>query len=92
MAQQKHMTITVSGRVQGVFFRASVKKKADRLGITGLVRNQPSGEVYLEVEGNEQALRNLIAWCASGPRLATVTSVRTEPGELKHFRDFVIAI
>lgn len=44
----KHISIRIYGRVQGVGFRVSAQKKADELGITGFVRNEPDGTVYLE--------------------------------------------
>ena len=47
----KHFNITISDLVQGVYYRASTKKQATQLGITGFVRNQPDGNVDLEAEG-----------------------------------------
>ncbi|MDG1850558.1 MAG: acylphosphatase, partial [Gammaproteobacteria bacterium] len=46
----KHINVTVSGRVQGVYFRATTKEVADTLGVTGFVKNQADGSVYLEAE------------------------------------------
>ncbi|HNU41845.1 MAG TPA: acylphosphatase, partial [Cyclobacteriaceae bacterium] len=45
-----HINILVTGTVQGVYYRASTKQKADELGIKGFVRNQPDGSVYIEAE------------------------------------------
>jgi acylphosphatase len=56
----------VSGRVQGVCFRAETQKQASRLGLTGWVRNLPDGHVELLAEGEEQRVRALIAWCRTG--------------------------
>jgi acylphosphatase len=50
---KKHFNIRISGRVQGVFFRASTKAKAEELGISGFVQNEPDGSVYIEAEGEE---------------------------------------
>jgi acylphosphatase len=68
------IAITVTGRVQGVFFRASAHREAERLALAGLARNQPDGSVYLEVEGPEPALEQFLAWCHTGPDLAQVES------------------
>ncbi len=83
-----HCRIKVTGKVQGVFFRASAKEEADRLGITGLVRNQPDGSVYIETEGSREDIDKFIAWCRQGPRLAKVESINVEEGETQHFKDF----
>ena len=48
----KHVSIAVKGKVQGVFYKATTKAKADELGITGFVRNQPDKSVSIEAEGN----------------------------------------
>jgi len=53
----RHLNIRVSGKVQGVFFRASTKEQADQLGVKGFVRNEPNGDVYIEVEGDEEKLK-----------------------------------
>lgn len=68
--------ITITGRVQGVSYRVAAKREAERLGLSGLVRNQPDGTVYLEVEGEEPALSRFLTWCRVGPQLALVESVR----------------
>ena len=87
----KHFSITVSGKVQGVFFRAFTKEKADELDITGFVRNEPTGQVYIEAEGEEEFLNTFVNWCRQGPRLSSVASLTINEGELKHFREFTIA-
>ena len=68
----KQYTITVSGRVQGVFFRATTKQKADELSISGFARNEPDGEVFIKAEGSEENLQSFIAWCHHGPPRARV--------------------
>jgi len=70
----KAVTIRVSGKVQGVFFRASTKNEADGLGILGMVRNEPDGSVYIEAEGEEKKLNLFIEWCRKGPSRAIVKS------------------
>lgn len=69
---QKHLTIKVSGKVQGVFYRATTKAVADELGLKGFVRNEGDGSVYIEVEGEESVLEKFVTWCKQGPRMAVV--------------------
>ncbi len=84
----KHFKIIVSGRVQGVFYRASAKEKADELGIKGFVRNQPNGDVYLEAEAEEDILYKYIKWCNIGPATAKVNRIEAQPGEVVGFESF----
>jgi len=62
----------VRGRVQGVFFRASAKKEARRLGLAGFARNLPDGSVEVEVEGDDEAVAQMVQWLRSGPEQAVV--------------------
>lgn len=55
--------LTISGRVQGINFRASLREKAQSAKITGWARNVPSGEVEAILEGEEKKIRDLIEWC-----------------------------
>jgi len=87
----RHLNIKIFGRVQGVFFRDSVRRKAEEWGIKGWVRNEPDGSVYLEAEGPEEALKKLVSWCSEGPELATVVKVEIEEGKLKDFKDFRVS-
>ena len=82
--------ISVIGKVQGVWFRASTKRKADELGITGMVRNKADGTVYIEAEGPPQQMNQFLQWCHEGPEFAKVTSVHTETINPKGFSDFKI--
>lgn len=65
----------VTGRVQGVSFRAATASEARRLGVVGWVRNRPDGTVELEVEGPDDRVAALLAWCAHGPPSARVERV-----------------
>lgn len=65
----------VSGRVQGVFFRASTRRRARALGLAGWVRNLADGRVELEAEGTPRAVADLLAWVETGPPQARVTGV-----------------
>jgi len=67
--------ITVHGRVQGVWFRAGTKEKAEELGLTGWVMNRPNGTVEIHAQGEKSQLENFIAWCRQGTPAAKVTSL-----------------
>lgn len=87
---QKHYNITVTGTVQGVFFRANTQKVAEILGLKGYVCNQPDGSVYCEAEGEEEILVKFIQWCHHGPDKARVTYVSVSEGPLQNFSSFQI--
>jgi len=72
----------VTGRVQGVFFRASTQRKACSLGIVGHARNLPDGSVEVLAVGSPGALSELRAWLGAGPPQARVTGVDCEPEPL----------
>ncbi len=80
----------VWGRVQGVWFRESTRAMAERLGLTGTVRNLPTGEVEIVVEGPNLHVKMLEAWAHQGPPNARVDGkkVRYSPatGEFRDFR------
>jgi acylphosphatase len=86
----KHFNITVSGKVQGVFYRQSTMEKARELELKGFVRNEANGDVYLEAEGSDEKLEELVKWCRQGPSRARVERVNVSEGELKNFTDFII--
>jgi acylphosphatase len=82
--------LRITGRVQGVYYRASARDEARALGLTGWVRNLPDGSVELVAEGEEPRIDRLVAWCRQGPPGARVDEVevsRSEPtGEFRDFR------
>lgn len=86
----RHISIHVIGKVQGVFFRASTKEKADALGIKGFVRNEWDGSVYIEAEGEEDLLNQFTDWCRQGPPRAKVEEAIIREGQLKNFSRFEI--
>lgn len=67
--------VIISGKVQGVWFRASTQEKAEELGITGWVKNTREGTVEALFEGDENKVQQLIRWCHQGPPRAQVTTV-----------------
>jgi acylphosphatase len=71
----------VNGRVQGVFFRDGCRAEALRLDVAGWARNLPDGRVEVVLEGPEDAVATVEAWCARGPRRARVerVEIRDEP-------------
>lgn len=70
--------VVVHGRVQGVFFRDTCRREAQRLGVAGHVRNEPDGTVRAEFEGAAPAVEAMIAWVATGPPHAVVERVDIE--------------
>ena len=72
----------VSGRVQGVFFRASTRQQARRLGLTGHAINLPDGRVEVLACGEASAIDELKAWLWQGPPAASVSAVEGESVEL----------
>lgn len=69
------LSLTISGRVQGVFFRESACAEAKRLGLVGTVANDPDGTVRVIAEGPKEILEEFKKWCARGPEFATVEQV-----------------
>ena len=74
-----HLAIT--GRVQGVGYRASLQTVATALAVTGWVRNRLDGSVEAVLQGEKEALEHVIDWCHTGPPGARVESVTAEPVE-----------
>jgi acylphosphatase len=86
----KHLDIIVTGKVQGVFYRASTKAVADQLGVRGFVKNGDNGEVLISAEADNSTLEMFLEWCHEGPQEADVISVETHEGELKNYRNFEV--
>ena len=75
--------IVVRGRVQGVYFRRSLKEQADTRGLSGWVRNLPDGSVQAVVQGPRAAVSSLVAWARLGPRGAHVDSADVHWAEVE---------
>jgi acylphosphatase len=78
--EENRLHLLVSGRVQGVWYRASTREKARDLGLRGWVRNLPDGRVEILAEGPRPALEALLGWCRRGPPLARVEGVEATWG------------
>ncbi len=85
----KRIIINVYGLVQGVFFRYTTRKVARRLGLTGYVKNMPDDSVYIEAEGPEDKLNELLDFAKKGPKHAQVEKTDYEfkdpQNKLKNF-------
>jgi acylphosphatase len=75
----ERMRILVSGRVQGVGYRYFAQREAQRLGLTGWVRNLPSGQVQAEAQGEPAVLATFLATLRAGPPLGHVTELVSQP-------------
>ena len=74
----KRIIIKVYGNVQGVFFRYTTRKVARKIGLTGFVKNLADGSVYIEAEGTETDLKELLEFAKKGPKYATVENIKYE--------------
>lgn len=86
----KTVSIIVTGKVQGVFYRQSTKEKATALDIKGEVKNLQDETVCIIASGTAEQLKQLIEWCRQGPPRAKVTNVLVEEMNLKSFDTFSI--
>ncbi|GAB2865343.1 acylphosphatase [Nocardioides pacificus] len=73
---ERAVDVVVTGRVQGVSYRAATEQEAHRHGVRGWVRNEPDGSVAAHFEGSPHAVAAMLAWCREGPRFADVDDVR----------------
>ncbi len=78
----------MSGRVQGVFFRDTCRRKARSAGVSGWVRNRPDGRVEAVFEGPPGAVEALVAWCRDGPPQAVVEGVEIFEADLSGAEGF----
>lgn len=78
MSSVLSIRLTVSGKVQGVYYRQSTCEVANKLGLTGFVKNLPNGDVLIEVHGIASKVEELYQWSLKGPMLAQVKSVHRE--------------
>lgn len=90
MTKQLCMHCYISGKVQGVWFRASAKKQAQILGVTGWARNLTDGRVEVIACGDEQQLKQFDEWLREGPPLAHVNDYVCEDLDWKQYDSFDI--
>ena len=81
----------VSGRVQGVFYRAATRQRAQELGLTGYARNLADGQVEVLVCGESGAVDDLCAWLWEGPPNARVSSVVCNTVEVEAPNRFIVS-
>jgi acylphosphatase len=89
MEENARARVVISGRVQGVFFRAETQRAAERIGVHGWVRTQPDGTVAAVFEGSKQSVDQAVEWCRQGSPMSEVTDVavnwETPSGEYNTF-------
>lgn len=79
--EKKTLHLVIQGRVQGVWYRDSMRREAERLAVCGWVRNRSDGAVEAMVQGETEAVDALLTWTHRGPPLAKVDRVEVTPGE-----------
>lgn len=73
--------VRLYGRVQGVFFRESMHRKAEELGVAGWVRNRRDGSVEAMLHGTPEAVDAVVRWAETGPEMARVERVEVNPAD-----------
>ena len=86
----KTIRLTIKGKVQGVFYRATAKDVADQLGIKGWVKNLPDRNGEIRAAASEEILQKFIDWCKQGPPKAKVDEVIIEELGLEELNGFRI--
>ena len=90
MVENVRAHASISGRVQGVAYRIETQWAAERIGVSGWVRNRADGSVEAVFEGERPKVEEMLAWCRRGPALARVTGVDVKwegySGEFTGFR------
>jgi acylphosphatase len=90
MAELARAQVLISGRVQGVFYRAHTRDQARARGLKGWVRNLPDGQVAAVFEGKRSAIEDMLAWCRQGPPYAAVDEILVDwqpyRGDLEDFK------
>ena len=87
MSERLTRRLAIRGRVQGVWFRESMRREAEALGVAGWVRNRPDGSVEAVVQGDPEAVEAIIRWARRGPEAARVSAVEVAEAE-GEFRGF----
>jgi len=85
---KKGCRITVAGKVQNVGFRYYTVRTAQEFNITGFVKNETDGSVYIEAEGDADMLETFTEWCRRGPQWARVDRFDVQEQPVMNYRDF----
>lgn len=88
----QHYNIRIRGHVQGVGFRYSAMRAAEMYHVTGFVRNEPDGSVYIEAEGETPNLDMYLEWCRKGPGYGSVDKVFHTASAVQGFQKFEIRV
>ena len=88
MTEQVTRRLAITGLVQGVWYRESMRREAERLGVMGWVRNRPDGSVEAVVQGSADAVEAITRWARRGPEHARVERVEAFPAEAGRFAAF----
>lgn len=88
MAERTARRCLVAGRVQGVFYRATARSRAELLGVTGYARNLADGRVEVLACGEPGAVQALCDWLWEGPPVADVVAVETETVDVESLREW----
>lgn len=86
----KHLNIIVKGRVQNVGFRFRTMEAAYKYGVAGIVMNQDDNSVYIEAEGDDEALEKFVEWCNASHLGAKVEQFDVTEGPMKGYTSFEI--
>jgi acylphosphatase len=87
---KKSIRLTISGAVQGVFFRQFIKEHADKNNLRGYVRNLEDGKVEIFVEGDQDSVDIMVSICKRGPKYAKIREVKEKPESFQDFKEFNI--
>lgn len=87
---KKSVRLTISGSVQGVFFRQFVKDNADKKNVRGYIRNLESGNVEIFLEGDSESVDDVVQLCKRGPQHSLVRNVEQKEERFQDFKEFKI--
>ena len=87
---KKSCRIRVTGKVQNVGFRFYTVCTAKEFNISGFVKNQPDGTVYIEAEGEKDALKGFVEWCRRGPQWARVEGFEVQEQPVMNYTGFKV--
>ena len=82
--------VVISGQVQGVFFRDTMRRRARSRGVSGWVSNRPDGTVRAHLEGPPDAVAEIVLWCRTGPRGAEVEELEVTVADPQGADGFVV--